>query len=149
MPTLTQLCCRVTLVALLQSLRNLEEARVTWPSLEEQVLWAAKEPILDRRWGFIDGKNYPAQSPSDPLMQNAMYNGWLYCVFLTGVLCFGVDGCVVWGKHNFVGSWSDGEMSRELQDQLRRDDNNAPNHGLLSDTAFPVADGHLGRIMTP
>ena len=70
----------------------------------------------------MDGKNYRVQEPSNVDLQNAMYNGWLHTVFLTGVLCFGVDGTIIWGKHNCVGSWNDGDTSSELQLKLLNKD---------------------------
>ena len=33
--------------------------------------------------------------------------GWLHCVFVTGVLLFGVDGTICWARHNCPGSWND------------------------------------------
>lgn len=50
------------------------------------------------------------QKPSSIDHQNACYNnGWLHATLITGVLCFGVD-TLIWGKHNCVGSWNDGDM---------------------------------------
>ena len=74
-----------------------------------------------------------------------MYNGWLHSVFITGTLCFGVDGCIVWGKHNFSGSWNDGETSRDFQISMLDDNKNLPGHGVLSDSAFPVGNDLMGK----
>jgi hypothetical protein len=135
------------------TLNALDAAKITWPTLQEQVSWAAliqlKENIITGRWGFIDGKNYRVQEPTDTDLQNAMYNGWLHAVFVTGTMCFGADGCIAWGKLNFVGSWNDGETSRSFQKKLLNPAINAPNTGVLSDSAFPVADELRGRILTP
>jgi hypothetical protein len=60
----------------------------------------------------VDGKNFRVQEPSDIDLQNAMYNGWLHASLITGVLCFSVDGTLIWGKHNCVGSWNDGESKK-------------------------------------
>ena len=66
-------------VALEECLRVIPEAKITWPSFAEQLEWATrvegKEPLLKGRWGFIDGKNYRVQKPTDTDLQNAMYNG--------------------------------------------------------------------------
>ena len=40
-------------------------------------------------------------------------------------------------------------MSRKFCEKLRDPLRNAPDHGVVSDTAFPVADDMLRRIMTP
>ena len=130
-------------IALLEVLKLEPDARISWPSIEEQELWAEKInalfPLLRGRWGFVDGKNYRVQKPTSAELQNAMYNGWLHATFVTGCFVFGADGCCAWGKHNVVGSWNDGEISRPLQRKLQDDRKNAPNHGLVSDSAFPVS----------
>ena len=139
--------------ALLRTLNNLPEARVEWPSKEEQVAMAIKvqtvEPIILGRWGFIDGKNYRVAEPANCLVQNAMYNGWLHSVFVTGTACFSVQGVIIWAKLNFFGSWNDSEMSREFMDILSDSNRNEDGHGVLSDSAFPVSSHMFGRIMTP
>jgi hypothetical protein len=138
---------------LLITLKEHPLAQIKWPTLVEQVEWAkkveAKNPLVKGRWGFIDGKNYKVQKPTSAELQNAMYNGWLHATLITGVLCYGVDGCVVWGKHNVVGSWNDGDMSRGFQDKISNPDINVANHGVLSDSAFPVRGDNFRRIMTP
>lgn len=66
-------------LALEKCLRTIPEARFSWPSFTEQQEWAMrvkqKEPLLDGIWGFVDGKNYRVQVPTDSDLQNAMYNG--------------------------------------------------------------------------
>ena len=44
--------------------------------------------------GVLDGKNYNVKAPTAIDMQNAYYNGWLHCTFVTGTLLFGVDGTI-------------------------------------------------------
>jgi hypothetical protein len=140
--------------ALLKTFRNhFPYARSKWPTKEEQEYFAnlvsAQYPLIKGRWGFIDGKNYKVQKPSSADLQNAMYNGWLHATLVTGCFCFRVDGTVAWGEHNIVGSWNDGDISRDFQLKLLNDEINIPDFGVLSDSAFPVS-GHLyRRIMTP
>ena len=109
-------------VALDLSLLQLHEARIVWPTLQQQVEWGrmvqTKYRLLYGRWGWIDGKNHKVQQPSNAELQNAMYNGWLHSTLVTGVFCFAVDGCICWGRHNCVGSWNDGDMSRTFQWKL-------------------------------
>jgi hypothetical protein len=132
--------------------------------MREQKLFAAKikakEPLLNHRWGFIDGKNYNVQEPGGLDLQNAMYNGWLHSTKVTNTICFGADGkycpilnelgCIAWIKYNCPGSWNDSEMSRGFFEKLL-DVRFCPDqrYGVLSDSAFPVSDGLEGRIMTP
>jgi hypothetical protein len=139
--------------ALSMALKNLPDARIKYPSLDEQRQWSQlvenKEPLVKKRWGFIDGKNYCVQKPSDIDLQNAMYNGWLHATLITGTLCFGVDGCIVWGRHNFVGSWNDGDTSRLFQEKLRNIEKNLPGYGVVADSAFPVSGVMYNLIVTP
>ena len=106
----------------------------------------AKYPLLKEKFGFVDGKNFRVQKPSDIDLQNAQYNGWLHATLITGVLCFGVDGCLIWGKHNCVGSWNDADMSRELQDKLMLIPDGL---GIVSDPAFPASKELVGKICSP
>jgi len=139
--------------ALQLSLKELIDARIVWPTLSEQREWgekvSSKNSLIKGRWGFIDGKNYRVQTPSEEDKQNAYYIGWLHCVYVTGCICFGVDGCIVWYRHNCPGSWNDGETSRQFQQKLCNNDKNLPGHGVLSDSAFPVSDHMFGKIITP
>jgi len=76
----------------------------------------------------------------------AMYN--VRATLVTGCLCFDVSGCICWGKHNFVGSWNDGEMSRAFQKKIYRDEFCLEGHGVVSDSAVPVSGKCFDRIMT-
>ncbi|ETW03260.1 hypothetical protein H310_05656 [Aphanomyces invadans] len=118
--------------ALLRALKCLPAARILWPSKTNQQYWALKsqerEPLVSGVFGFVDGKNLRVQEPSCADLQNAHYNGWLHSVFVTGVLCFGLDGTIIWGRHNCPGSWNDGELSRRLQEMLADDSRVA--HGM-------------------
>ena len=147
-------CLRRGMAALLAVLRHEPLAVIAWPTFQEQRQWAAAVSAksstgIDGRFGFIDGKNYTVQRPTDVDLQNAQYNGWLHATLVTGTLCFGVDGCLIWGKHNFSGSWNDSETSRDFQEKLADPNLTLPGHGALADTAFPVRGCPLGAIMTP
>ena len=79
-------------VSLHACLLTLHDARIEWPSLDEQRSLAEKvenkNPLVMGRWGFIDGKNYHVQEPSDFDTQNAMYNGWLHSVLISNSKLF-------------------------------------------------------------
>jgi hypothetical protein len=47
-----------------------------------------KEPLLKGWWGFIDGKNYQVQKPTDIDLQNAMYNGMIIINFINFIKDF-------------------------------------------------------------
>lgn len=140
-------------LALEKTLKVLPQATIRWPSKEDQQRFARlieeKYPLVKNRFGFIDGKNYDVQQPSHADLQNAMYNGWLHRVFVTGCICIAVDGCIIWAKHNAVGSWNDGDTSRELQDKLLDERFCDPEYGIVSDTAFPVGVALMRKIVSP
>lgn len=70
-------------------------------------------------------------------------------MFVTGVLCYGVDGTLIWGRHNCPGSWNDGEMSRALQEKLADPSLVGDGMRLVSDSAFPVSGIAAGKTVTP
>jgi hypothetical protein len=139
--------------ALAETLKCVSLARIGWPSKEEQALWAQwikdKEPLILHKFGFIDGKNYQVQKPSNPDIQNAYYNGWLHATLVTGTLCFGADGTIIWMKINCPGSWNDGEMSRSFREKLLDERKTLQTHGVVADSAFPVSGNMINRIVTP
>jgi len=73
----------------------------------------------------------------------------LHNTFVTGTICFGVDGTIVWCKHNFVGSWNDGDTSAALHNKLLDPSLTLPDHGVVADSAFPVRNELMGKIRTP
>lgn len=140
-------------IALKSTLDSMYEARIVWPSKDEQYEMALKvqkkENVVTGRFAFADGKNYPILPRQHPDTQNATYNGWLHGCFCTGVTCFAVSGLIIWSKINYYGSWNDSEMSRGLQNKLVDEDIMEPRHGILTDSAFPVSGDLFQRIMTP
>ena len=139
--------------ALALALKDISAAKIAWPTKREQQIWGtlveAKEPLVKNRFGFIDGKNYKVQKPSDSDTQNAYYNGWLHSTLVTNCLCFGVDGTIIWMKLNCPGSWNDAEMSRSFREKLLDPNKTLVDHGVLADSAFPVSGNMEGRIVTP
>lgn len=112
----------------------------------------AKYPLVENRWGFFCRKNYSVQEPSAVELQNAIDNGLLnsVSVSVTGIFCFGVDGCIVWGKHNIVDtSLDDDEISQPFQEKICRTDINLDDYGVVADATFPVSDECFRRIITP
>jgi hypothetical protein len=103
---------------LCKTLLAIPDAAIRWPTFEElEEEWTqrvlAKSGIVVGRWGFIDGKNYKVQTDD---LQNALFNGWLHAHLITGTLCFGADGIIVWAKLNCPGTWGDADMSLECQE---------------------------------
>lgn len=75
-------------LAMHQSLRHVSISKIKWPTKREQCSYAArieaKYPNIKGRFGFVDGKNFSVQKPSDVDTQNALYNGWLHAVLRNG-----------------------------------------------------------------
>lgn len=74
-------------IALSKALRVIPESFVQWPSIPIQQRWAEltneREPLVEGVFGFVDGKNFRVQQPSDADLQNAMYNGTLLFIWPT------------------------------------------------------------------
>ncbi len=138
-------------MALNFALRSEPLADIKFPSKELQIVWSQKVneayPNIQGRFGFVDGKNCSVKVSSNDSVQNAQYNGWLHDHFVTGVLCFGVDGTLIWYNHNCPGSWNDGDMSLPLQELLSNNEFVNEGFGLVSDSAFPAMEG--GKIISP
>ena len=66
-------------IALNKTLKVLRDARIVWPTKDEQLHWghlsSLKESVLRGIFGFADGKNLNVQEPSDIDLQNAEFNG--------------------------------------------------------------------------
>ncbi|KAI9907888.1 hypothetical protein PsorP6_003320 [Peronosclerospora sorghi] len=72
-------------------LDRVADAEVRWPTAQEQVAWGrlmkTREPIVTKKFGFIDGKNYQVQQQSRAEVQNA------YLQRLASQRdCYGYDG---------------------------------------------------------
>ncbi|ORY40411.1 hypothetical protein BCR33DRAFT_828009 [Rhizoclosmatium globosum] len=105
--------------------------------------------LVNRKFASCDGKNLRVQQPTNSDKQNALYNGWLHSVFVTGNLCFGFNGLIIWGHHHFPGSWNDAETCRELQKRLLDPTMALQDNGIITDSAFPCSDTLFDRIVTP
>ncbi|KAL4110994.1 hypothetical protein PRIC1_002678 [Phytophthora ramorum] len=140
--------------SLSRALEGYAPARISWPPPSHQASLAklvqAREPLLEHTFGFIDGKDLRVQQPSNADLQNAMYNGWLHTVFVTGTICFAADGCIVWCRHNCPGSWNDSDTSLGFRNKLL-DPAYCPGKrmNVVSDSAFPCSAAMAGRILTP
>jgi hypothetical protein len=139
--------------ALASALNNLQLAAIKWPTFEQQKQWShlvqKKETLVEKKFAFVDGKNYKVQKPTCPEIQNAFYNGWLHSTLVTNCLCFGTDGTIVWLKLNCPGSWNDGDMSRNLREKLVDPSLTLQDYGIIADSAFPVSNEMANRIVTP
>ncbi|ETO77486.1 hypothetical protein F444_07323 [Phytophthora nicotianae P1976] len=153
-PSTLSLSLRKAEDALSRALRDFSPARISRPSPSRQrelaTLVNGHEPLLKHTFGFIDGKNFRVQQPSNADLQNAMYNGWLHSVLVTGTICFAADGCIIWSKHNCPGFWNDSDTSLGFCMKLL-DPTYCPDvrMNVVSDSAFPCSTAMTGRILTP
>jgi hypothetical protein len=90
---------------LLKTLRSLKEAAVCWPETEEELEYDSsliqfRHPLLEGAFGSVDGLNLPVQEADDPVVENAMYNGWKCTHFVSNVLVFSPRG--VWQLPFFI-----------------------------------------------
>ena len=140
-----------TLCALRFHLAHLPCARIQWPSAEEMTQFAMqiehREPSLKNSFAFVDGVWFPVQEPSDPLTQNAYYNGWKSCCNVTNVIAFTPDGCICWVRFNQPGSWHDSAVAQPLYHLLMH--HTPPPFNILADTAFPRFGELEKKILTP
>ena len=87
---------RFSLSILLEVLRRMPHARITWPQgdefLELSGYVSARHPLLEGVFGSIDGLNLPCQVSSNVEMENATYNGWLHSHFISSVIVFSSKG---------------------------------------------------------
>jgi hypothetical protein len=69
--------------------------------------------------------------------------------YISGTICFGVNGKIIWAKHNCPGSWNDADTSRLFQERLVDMNETSAQACVVADTAFPVSKNLTGKILTP
>ena len=87
---------RFALSILLQVLREMPQAAITWPQddefLELSGYVSMHHPLLQGVFGSINGLKLPCQVSRDVEMENATYNGWLHSHFVSSVIVFNSKG---------------------------------------------------------
>ena len=106
-----------------ETLANLRDARVTWPTHAKMRRLAdlveARHPLMKGMFAFVDGLNLRIFNPGEPDKQNAHYNGWLKDVFCSCLFAFASDGTIIHATYNAPGSWHDQTLARNLFNILR------------------------------
>ena len=101
-------------------------------------------------FGFVDGVYFRCTNPDDQDSKNAYYNGWKSYCCINNVLVFAPDGCIIWARYNFPGSYhDDSRLARPLYTKLLNPMLTPPPFALVADTAFPRTQEMAGRIITP
>ena len=113
---------------LLEVLRQMPHAAITWPRgdefLELSGYVSMRHPLLEGVFGSIDGLNLPCQVSSDDEIENATYNGWLHSHFISSVIVFSAKGLCL-SKYDFLpdaqgSSRGNNCLSDELSRELAR-----------------------------
>jgi hypothetical protein len=90
---------RFALCILLEVLKGMPSAAITWPLgdefLELSGYVSMRHPLLEGVFGSIDGLNLPCQVSSDIEVENATYNGWLHSHFISSVIVFSSKGSCI------------------------------------------------------
>lgn len=152
-PSVVNLVVDVGVCALRNTLRDMKEGQIRWPTVEEMDHCATmvnnKERYLHGVWGFVDGLNTPVENHKDPDIQEAYYNGWLSGTYVSCVIVFSSDGLIRWVNFNCPGSWHDAKIARGLYVRLR--DECPDGFLIVADSAFPtnktICEGKIRRTL--
>ncbi|KAA1473663.1 hypothetical protein DENSPDRAFT_780286 [Dentipellis sp. KUC8613] len=138
---------------LLESMREINEARIAWPhgALEFQELTElvmARHPRLEGAFATVDGLNLLVQTSEDLDVENATYNGWMSEHMVSSVIVYSPKGLVVAARLNAPGSWHDSRVAQGIYEKLRT--RTPPGYYIVADTAFPRGTSQIeGRIRAP
>ena len=87
---------RFTLSILLEVLKGMLSAAITWPHgdefLELSGYMSMCHPLLEGVFGSINGLNLPCQVSGDNEIENATYNSWLHSHFISSLIVFSSKG---------------------------------------------------------
>ena len=128
---------------LLQALRHMEAARVTWPSPRQQRQNAALVeatygpcPLPARVIGFVDGVRLPTTNASHSGVQGLFYSGFEKHTNINNCLVFDPNGRVIYALLNMPGSNNDIMLARHLIMRLHDRDRTLPGHVLAADSGY-------------
>ena len=162
---------RFALLILLEVLKQMPHATITWPQgdefLELSGYVSMRHPLLHGVFGSIDGLNLPCQVSSNIEMENATYNGWLHSHFISSVIVFNSKGSclhffecsyfrvlmvlvgeIIGSRTNCPGSWHDSCVAEGIYDKLEHE--TPDGYCVVADTAFPTGHGRIsGKIRVP
>jgi hypothetical protein len=136
---------------LLTTLCSIEEVAVRWPETEEELEYDSSLPVIQFRhlflegtFGSVDGLSLPVQEADDPVVKNAMYNGWkcsqlvfsprgVWRLPLLSSRVFIImifQGTIIDPVLNAPGSWHDSIVARKIFQRLEK----------VPDGYYPIAD---------
>ncbi|KAG9127265.1 hypothetical protein FRC07_015077 [Ceratobasidium sp. 392] len=124
---------------LLSVLRNMGDARITWPSRLRMDYYStiihARHPLVEGAFGFMDGLSLPVSVSADPELEKATYNGWLHTHKISNIFVFAPDGTIIAATLNAPGSWHNARVAQEVFTKLIH--NTPEDRFLIADSAFP------------
>ncbi|KZT05182.1 uncharacterized protein LAESUDRAFT_737564 [Laetiporus sulphureus 93-53] len=135
----------LTMHILLETLKSMPEARITWPQTQSE--FKHYNDLIIASFGTADGLNLPVQVSVDEDLQNATYNGWLHDHFISNVIAFASNGEIIHYTFNAPGSWHDSCIAHRLYEKLLT--KTPPDYYLACDTAFPRSSSIDNRIKVP
>ena len=95
-PATTSRYIRFGLTILLETLRTMPDARISWPKGDEFThfnnLIRSRHPLLTGAFASIDGLNLAVQTSGSQDIENATYNGWLHEHFISSIFVFSPEG---------------------------------------------------------
>ncbi|QRV84687.1 DDE superfamily endonuclease [Ceratobasidium sp. AG-Ba] len=154
---------------LLDVLKSMPEARISWPSRQEMKqsseIITHRHPNINGAFGFMDGLNLPCQTSGDAGEQSAMFNGWCRAHVVSNVLVFDPKvrwiafsryaklipglGMIVAATINAPGSWHDVRVAN-LDIYRLLLENTPEGFFVIADSAFKSRDEELSKkIHTP
>ena len=139
---ITPSVCSRSIIKLLKripsKLRNHPFARVEFPNLnrmrELAAIVEAREPIADDVIGFMDGLSLHSESSSEPIAQNALYNGYHVDTMVNNVFAYGSDGKVFLAAINYPGSHHDGSIVSHILPYIK---DKIGSYKICVDQGFP------------
>jgi hypothetical protein len=107
---------------MLPVLRRHRDSRVRFPNEIEMQRFAemikGRESSVNDVIGFMDGLALSTECTSEPITQNAYYNGYHADTFVSNVFAFGPDGKIFLACINFPGSWNDANVVAPILEDL-------------------------------
>ena len=100
-------------------------------------------------FAFLDGMKIPLQQSSDDDVQNACYNGWTCNHYVSNILLFTPDGCIVYAVLNCPGTWHDSSVSQLGGLYNTLEEKVPPGYFVVADSAFPVHGDDGAHIKRP
>ncbi|KDO35469.1 hypothetical protein SPRG_00316 [Saprolegnia parasitica CBS 223.65] len=136
--------------ALALALADLPNAAMVWPTQPALQRFAAAT-VVRGVVGLVDVCTLAVQAPTVAdrrRCEGTAEAAWLECDAVWGMMIVGLDGTLLWYKHNLPGFWDiDFEVYQEVERQAAQ--KLPAHHILVAPATFPVTSESDGHIVTP